>query len=211
MKRIKIFNRAFTVAVLIIIFRICSYSQEPEKLINRLNFSFSIPLVHNNVLSMPDTLFNNTSFLGITAGVGYYYNNKNFINLLCGGTISSDLPIPIGVDYEGLRTQYNTLFIVLSTNHRISSFLKNKLSYSYGMNYTKYEVLNFLNSSDSTYSTINKSTLGISLGIEYRAIRFFSVGLKLSSSIYNFSQGRFQYNHLAYIDFIFRLGRKDVK
>jgi hypothetical protein len=160
---------------------------------------------------MPDTLFNNTSFLGITAGFGYYYNDKNFVNLVGGGTISSELPIPIGFDYEGLRTQYNTLFIVLSTNHRISSILKNKLSYSYGVNFTKYEILNFLDSSDSTYFTINKSTLGISLGIEYRAIKYFSVGLKLSSSIYNFSEERFQYNHLAYIDFIFRLGRKDVK
>jgi hypothetical protein len=168
-------------------------------------------MVHNNILSMPDTLLNNTGFLGITAGVGYYYNNKNFINLVCGGTISSDLPIPIGIDYEGLRTQYNTLFIVLSTNHRISSFLNSKLSYSYGMNYTKYEVLNFLYSSDSTYYTINKSTLGISLGIEYRAIRYFSVGLKLNSSIYNFSEKRLQYNHLAYIDFIFRLGKKVFK
>ena len=78
------------------------------------------------------------------------------------------------------------------------------------MNYTKYEVLNFL-SSDSTYYTINKSTLGIFFGIEYRAIKYFSVGLKLNSSIYNFSEERLQYNHLAYIDFIFRLGRKDVK
>ena len=167
MKKLKIFNRAFTVGVLIIFITIYSYSQEPEKLINRLNFSFSIPLAHNNVLSMPDTLFNNTSFLGITAGVGYYYNDKNFVNLVGGGTISSELPIPIGFDYEGLRTQYNTLFFVISTNHRISSILKNKLSYSYGVNFTKYEILNFLDSSDSTYFTINKSTLGISLGIEY--------------------------------------------
>ena len=93
----------------------------------------------------------------------------------------------------------------------LSIILKNKLSYSYGMNYTEYEVLNVFNLSDSTYYSINKNTLGIFLGIEYRAIKYFSVGLKLNSSIYNFSDEKLQFNHLAYIDFIFRLGRKDVK
>jgi outer membrane protein assembly factor BamA len=157
---------------------------------------------------MPDTVLNNTSFLGLTIGIGYYHNDKNFINLIFGATISNENPIPVGIDYVELHEQYNTLFIGLSTNHRISLFLKNKLSYSLGLNYIDYKVLNYRDAYDTSYYTINKSTLGLSIGLEYQIIRYFSVGMKLKSSLYNFSSNTFEYNHIAYLDFIFRLGAK---
>jgi hypothetical protein len=201
-------NRGFISFVLFFLINLYAYSQESEKKLSRFTFSLSIPMIHNNLLVMPDSVLNNTSFLGFSAGLGYYYDEENYIELLCGATISNEVPFPMAVDHDGSYESYNTSFIGLTTNHVVSSFLKKRLHYSIGLNYTYYDMTFFQDVINSPDISFNKRTLGATMGLKYNVFKHLAVGLKLNTSLYNFSSSKFEYNHLAYLDFIFRFGTK---
>lgn len=209
-------TKRFFFVIVICLSEISSFSQSIDKNQRRFTYSFSTPIVNNYRISTPDSIINNTSFLGLTLGVGYYYNNRNYFDLRIGGTISNEVPIPVGVDHVGGYETYSSTFIDFTTNHVITNVLKNRIHCFGGINYTRYSFSNrytaslFPNYVDTTVYSDSRNTLGLTAGFKFRIFNHWLVGFKANSSVYNFDTNSFEYNHIMYVDFIFRFwSRRD--
>jgi hypothetical protein len=206
---IRMLIKIFLISFLIInICDLCLEGQASENKLSRLVYYFSIPIVHNDILTLPDSILNDTKFLGFTVGIGYYLRDVDYVSITFGTTISNGVPFPMAVDQIDNYYWLNSGFIELSNNHVVHAFLKNKLQYLLGINYTYYDVYYHPVDPYESIPPLDKSTLGITLGIKYRTFRHWMVAIKLNSSLYNFTSNTFEYNHIAYLDFIYRFGSK---
>ncbi len=209
MKNVMTIKKMTISFLLFSIFNLYVESQTSKNKLNRFTFSISIPIVHNDVFTMPDSIINNTKYLGLTVETGYYLSKKDYIGITLGSIISNGFPFPIAVYPRGISYYwYNSRFIELSNNHVIHSFLENKLHYLLGINYAYHDVTYHPDIPDAQILSFAKSTIGVSVGLKYHAFKHWMVGLKLNSSLYNFTAKSLEYNHIAYIDFIYRFGSK---
>jgi hypothetical protein len=178
---------------------------------SRFTLSVSIPFINGYKLNFTDSVLTSTSFYGLSLGIGYYFNNKSYIDLKMGTTTSA--PMPLGGDYlepPNYYERFNSKFIDLTYNHVIYSFWERRVHYTLGLNFTNYSYKKHFYDTviDITVYSMSKNTLGITGGVKFRVFPHFLVGCKINSSFYNLSKGVFEYNHLVYLDIILRFGSK---
>lgn len=180
----------------------------------RILFFASLPTINSYYLTIDDNAHKNTSFLGLGSGVGYYYKDNNYLDLQIGATVSNGVPLPVGVDHFGPYDSYFSAFIDISQNQVVQNFLKNRLTYNYGVGYVHYNYVKWYESPvipDSTqlvsYSH-SKNTLGLNCGLHFRVFPHWSIGFRYNSSVYNFIESKWQYNHIGFLELVFRFGTK---
>lgn len=190
-------------------------AQDNTEKVGRFTFSVGTPPLNSFVISMPDSTLNKTGFLNITAGVGFYYNDKNYLDLVASASHASPMAMDIWGDYE----IFYALSVSLTNNHVIHSFLRNNLHYTIGANYTFYEVkfirenivedplgeFSYDNAPDLTFY---KRSFGVTVGLRYRVYKHLMVGVRLNTSLYTVSTHKYEYSHIGYVDVIFRFGSK---
>lgn len=193
-----------------------SYSQKSEVADRRFTFSITTPLINNYHIMIADSAHKNDSYFGLIFGAGYYFNEKNYLDLHIGMTVSNELPVPMAVEYEGAHDSYSSLFADFTTNHVVHGFLQNRLHYSVGLNYTRYifnsdyEVMLPNDSVAIENLFVSKNTMGGTAGLKFRVVHHWLIGAKINASFYEFDDHTWEYNHIAYLEIIFRFwSRKD--
>ncbi len=150
----------------------------------------------------------------MTVGLGYYYNEKNYFDLRIGATTSNEIPLPVGIDHFGSYDVYNSVFLDITTNHVVHGFLNNRFHYTIGLDYTQYKFHRWYEatvSPDSTnllFYSKTKFTMGLTTGLKFRVFPHWLLGVKLNTSIYEFKNSSWEYNHIGYLEIIFRFGSR---
>lgn len=170
----------------------------------QINFTTGIPYV-NNFYAEPvgESAVNSTGFFGFSAGVEYFYTNKNYFSANFRAAFDYELPIPVpfpDISFGELRSvSFN-----LTHNHKFKRF-----SVGYGVNYTKNhwskDIENDENYED--YETITKTNkaLGATINSYYQISPVFYLGLNYNQSLLNLNDSsNSQFEHVISLDFVFK-------
>jgi hypothetical protein len=150
---------------------------------------------------------NNLSFFGISAGVDYYYQKKQFINIT--GTLISSVPIPFPApfDFSGEYDRVHSSYLSVSNNHHIHRF-----TVGYGLSYSydtwRHGYSSRFNALPPVREPVKKShpSAGLLTSVYYHTGPRFKVGVVYRPSLYSFGDvDAFQYQHLISIDLGWKL------
>lgn len=163
-----------------------------------LYMSISFPYVNNFNLS-PDGESRKDSwgFLGMTLGVDYYYKNKSFVSISLSGVIDYEIPIPVGMDYDGGQSEnMYSLSLVLANNHRF-----NRFSFGYGLSCSR----NLWRLNDRDNSSLSKTRGNTALGLHFNSYFFLSqstfIGATYRPSLFRFkSENKHRYEAVLSFD-----------
>jgi hypothetical protein len=140
---------------------------------------------------------NQWGFLGIAAGLDYYYSENQFINLGGGGIIDFPVPVPISLSpiSEGETERFYSIFVGLSNNHRIGRF-----TIGYGPSYVRntWRYVNY-----DTDESIKKThdAFGLIVPVYFRITEFFNIGILYLPTFFRPNMtDKLIYEHSASID-----------
>jgi hypothetical protein len=171
--------------------------------------TFSLPYINTFHLT-PDGygVKNNTGFMGISGGLNYYHNNRQFINISVLAAADIFIPFPAAVDHAGEVEQMNTMFLSVSNNHVI-----NQVLIGYGITYTRNEwnfsdYGNRFGYKDTTRSvplkdpvTKTNDALGFVFSSHYKIGNAFNVGVIYRPTFLRLNTAdHFKYEHLISVD-----------
>lgn len=165
----------------------------------------SIPFV-NSFLNQPigETTHLSTGFRGISTGLDYYHNKKQFLNLSASYTTDYAFIITEPNDiYElGSPERNYSSYLSLSNNHKIKRFLL-----GYGFSYSKNKwVPGTGTKASNTTATQNHNALGLVFPAYYQLGRTFNIGIIYRPTFYRFTTtDQFQYEHLISLDFAWKI------
>lgn len=167
-----------------------------------VNLTFSLPYVNNFFLQHKD--FGNrtsTGFLGAGAGLEYYYKNDRFLKLAVTVMMDFEFPIPIPIDYDGEREAMSSLFVSLTTNHRLGRF-----TLGYGPSWTVNTLIQtdrktWTNDDDYYHREHITRALGLSLTGHYQLTPSFHIGLLYNPNLLNVTPvNEVKYSHTLSLD-----------
>lgn len=172
------------------------------------NLHVSIPYVNSfHLKPIDEGVKSNTGFLGITAGLDYYYRKNQFLSLTFCGAIDFIAPFPAPYSWEGEYESMSTTYIGLSNNHKIKRF-----SIGYGLVYAKntwnLAIDTWPDSPPPTREPAHKSynTLGLVLPIYFQVGKSFNIGVIYRPTFYRFTlTDQFQYEHLISLDLAWKI------
>lgn len=172
--------------------------------IGQLNLTVSLPWVNSFYLHPnQEELKVNTGFLGISAGLEYYYKDNKYLALTGSGVMDFLFPIPAAVHIEGEVEKMNSIYISLTDNYRF-----NRFTIGYGLNFSRnnWELLNyggFYPSPTRRYPTTKSSnSIGFIMDAYHQIGKRFYVGLIYRPTLLNvYPDVDFKYEHLLSLDF----------
>lgn len=136
-------------------------------------------------------------FMGIQAGLNYYYKQNNFAGVQFGTSTAFFVPFPAPVTYGPIHEHFTASWINL--NH---GFQKNRLRVFYGLTFGQNRwVLEADRSEDSTayylteYRERISGVLGLNAGANYQLGRRFNLGLQYRPTFIRPGRGDIQFEH----------------
>jgi hypothetical protein len=186
--------------------KIYDYYQVPKK--GNILLHISLPWI-NSFYFRPDyeKVKLNTGFWGVTLGLDYFYNDKQFLNLSATAVSDFFLPIPAVVDLSGEFEFMGSTYLSLSNNHKIQ-----RLSLGYGISYTRntwqFKYIDRFDPPSPTREPVKKSwnSFGLFFSSYYQIGRRFNFGIVYRPSFIRPNTADiFKYEHLISIDFAWRI------
>ncbi len=174
----------------------------------QINFSISSPIV-NQFYMHPE---NETSrigynFWGISAGLEYFYKDNKYLSLTASEAGVLLYPVPVSVHYSGEIEYMNSIYLNLSDN-----FKYNRLSLGYGVNYSKntwdYRYYEYRNAPPPSRDPVLKTSesIGFLVNGYYQFKKGFYIGVIYRPTFINvYPKAEFKYQHLASIDFVWKI------
>lgn len=160
---------------------------------------------------MNESAQNNSGFLGIAAGLEYFYKEKNFFGFYASAIIDFEAPFPVPIEYDGEHELLESLNIGLTNNHKL-----NRFTIGYGLNYAKntwvlsndeYDPL--VEGSKKPVTKSNNSLGLIANGYFQFGKRFF-VGLNYKPSLMVLNNTpKLNYEHVISLDFVWKFNIKE--
>ena len=147
-------------------------------------------------------------FLGIGAGVEYYFSDKQSISASIGTVTDFMLPFPAPVDYMGSYQRSFAFYVDIQTGtdfkrlHCDAGLQYNRTSF-----YERETVELFPNYLDTLKYSKQQDNLGCALSAYYRISRSFNLGINYYPSFIVFNNGAIttHYGHLMFFELIFRI------
>ena len=189
-----------------------SMSRKTQKWIppikNQLNFKISIPEGNYFYLNKGHGYGNSFGFLGISAGVEYYFSDLYSINVDFGGMTDFMLPFPAPVDYEGSYDRSFASYFDFQVGKDIRAFhidlgiQGNRTSY-----YERETVELFPEYIDTLKYSVKQYNAGLALSGYYKITNGFNLGLNYYPSCFTWHNGDFDfhYSHLIMFELIFKI------
>ena len=175
---------------------------------NQLNFKISIPEGNHFYINKGYGYGKSFGFLGISAGVEYYFSDLYSINVDFGGITDFMLPVPAPVDYEGSYDRSFASYFDLQVGKDIKAFhidlgiQGNRTSY-YERETVEFfpEYIDILKYSKKQYNA------GLALSGYYKINNGFNLGLNYYPSCLLWHNGDFDfhYSHLIMFELIFKI------
>lgn len=174
-----------------------------------LYFNSSFPWV-NSFLLKPleeNSTKSHTGFMGIMAGLDYYYKTNRYVNMSFSGVMDFIFLFPAPIDFVGEVDFMSSLYASLSSNYRIKRF-----SVGYGVSFSK-------NIWDHRYyqrqdpplpvrDPVTKTdySIGLIFPLYCEIGEYFKIGLLYRPSFLTIRPvTKFKYEHLINMDFAWRI------
>lgn len=137
---------------------------------------------------------NNNGFMGLSAGLDYFYKPLQFVNFTGTLALTLETPLPLPLEYFGPYDYANTKHISISNNHQFY-FLSAGYGLSINENYWKYY-------SFGSFDIIKKSyALGFIFPIYLKLAPYFHLGFTYRPSFFRpYTSQPFKYEHLMSVD-----------
>ena len=176
-----------------------------------LYLDISVPYInHFYFVPAGEPAKSHSGFLGLSAGVDYYYRNNRFLSVKASTATDYLVPFPVGVDYSGEQEAMSSSYLTLSNNFHIKRF-----SVGYGLSFSrntwKFVYHNRFNPPPPTREPVSKSSYGIgfTFPVRYQIGKTFAIGLHYRPTLFNFSgETAYRYEHLVSFDFGWRFLNK---
>ncbi len=170
-----------------------------------LYLHLSVPHI-NSFLLNPDNEKNpkiNTGFWGLTIGLDYYHDSKQFLNLSVSGVSDFFLPVPAAVDISGEYELMTSTYLSLSNNHRIERWI-----IGYGISFSKntwdFRYYDNFNPPPPTRDPIKRTNygLGFIFPLHIELGENLIMGVVYRPTIFRFSSiNSIDYEHLISFEF----------
>ncbi len=144
----------------------------------------------------------------MSTGLDYYYSKKNSIRVIAGATVDIAYPIPVPLEYFGVKDYFNSTYVAVTLNRYFKKF-----SLGYGLHYSSNawyqrdygeEFWKTLQYNSPPIYTANQS-LGIATNCNYRFGKHFVLGVNYQPSLFNIKPNfEFRYEHLISLDFLWK-------
>lgn len=175
---------------------------------NQLNFKISIPEGNHFYLNKGHGYGNAFGFLGISAGIEYYFSDLYSINTVFGVMTDFMLPFPAPVDYEGSYDRSFATYMNLQVGRDIKilhidlGIQGNKTFY-----YERETVELFPEYIDTLKYSVNQYNVGVALSGYYKITNGFNLGLNYYPSCFTWNNGNFDlhYSHLLMFELVFKI------
>ncbi|MFZ4457061.1 MAG: hypothetical protein ACOYOT_12670 [Bacteroidales bacterium] len=191
------------------------YKTHPLHQKHELNVKVSFPEGNAFYLSKSDGYGNRFGFLGISAGLEYYFSEKYNVSLTVGGMLDFMVPIPVPIelwdgDYESVVAEYGALQVGrdyrrfhLEAGLQLHSTLYRKW---HGIDRSPSDTSSlYLNRDTLIHKTVQRSA-GLALSAHYRVSDAFQIGLNYYPSFINMEDKKlnFHYSHMLFLEFILK-------
>jgi hypothetical protein len=170
----------------------------------QLNFTLSLPWVNSFYLH-PDqeSVKINTGFMGISAGLEFFYKENKYI-ALTGSAVSDFLsPLPVAADFSGEVENMTSVYTSITDNFKFRRF-----TLGYGINFSRNTwMLVYHDRFDPPAPTRDPATkssnsFGFTFDGYHQVGKHFFVGLIYRPTLLNVYPGvDFKYEHLVSMDF----------
>jgi hypothetical protein len=174
------------------------------------SFLLHISLPHiNSFYFKPDyeNVKLNTGFWGVTLGLDYFYNNKQFLNLSASAVSDFLFPIPAAIDISGEYELMSSTYFSLSNNHKL-----NRFSVGYGISFARntwdFKYIDRFDPPPPTREPVKKrwDSFGLLFSSYYQIGRRFNFGVVYRPTfIRPKTADIFKYEHLISIDFAWKI------
>lgn len=174
----------------------------------QINFTVGFSFINNYHFDLGEwTNINKTGFGGISLGLEYFYNRKNYF----AANFRASSPFE-PFDYFESYERITSVSYCLTHNHKIKRF-----SIGYGLNYTHNKWINHIEYSvgsldygsqysfhEQTFEKTNK-TLGATLNGYYQFTSYLYLGLNYNQSFYNVGPSNdSNFDHVISMDLVFK-------
>lgn len=169
----------------------------------QVNLNLSIPYL-NSFYFQPEAEGRkiNTGFWGLSAGVEYYYTNKNYLAVTANTVFDLFAPVPAPVDFSGEYQTLSSTAISFTNNHK-----RKRFHFGYGLNYAwntwALRYADRIDASPPLRDEVKKThqSIGITLTGHHQITKNLVVGLIYRPSILSVAPTpEFQYEHVFSID-----------
>lgn len=166
----------------------------------------SLPYI-NNIHLTPEneTTKNNTGFMGYSAGLDYFHNTSQYLNISFSQIQDFFLPIAF-VDRSDKYELMSSSYISLSNNHKI-----NRFSIGYGLSFAQnsWDLRNHSwDENSSTREPIKKTNnaFGLVSSTYFQITQHFYLGIIYRPTFYRLStETKLKYEHSISIDFTWKI------
>jgi len=170
---------------------------------NDINLSISIPYVNSFNFNLEDYgSRSNTGFLGIAAGLEYFYKSNKYIGVKYASAIDFFVPIPVSPGGE-VRERFGTTFFEITDNFKFG-----RLNVGYGINYAtnNWRFTEGIDTENEFKITRKSKSLGITVNSYFQLGRSFFIGIMYRPTFYTIKPTTgFQYEHLISLDFTWKI------
>jgi hypothetical protein len=181
------------------------YSTYPK--INRkseLHLQLSLPFVNTFLLKPKgESVKSNTGYASIGAGLNYFHQNNQFLNL--SAYVQTDA---IFAERFGEYESMNSISIALSNNH-----VFNRFSIGYGIAYARNEwsyIARHTVNPARKIAELSARALGVVIPISYQVTPHFYVGAAYRPTFINLTAGgKSQYEHLISVEVAWKIRLKN--
>lgn len=160
-----------------------------------LSFSFPFTTIFN--VSTNDKQFKSVGFLGVEAGVEYFYKQKKYVSIHVGAA-TDQFAEHLGVGYFESAT---TMYTSIRNNRLIGSF-----DLGYGIHFSQLQ-WNKQTVGDTIQinQTLKKRGLGLSLSVHYRIGDHVGIGVLYQPVLFNTNSPVFKYQHFINLNLAWKL------
>ena len=152
-------------------------------------------------------------FLGLSGEIGLSYKKKAYFLLKSGGVLSWEYPFPVPVDHYGTYERANAAFVSLMKFQPVMFLFRRRVEFGYGVQYSHlgYERHTTLSLfpvyQDLVDISIRKDAIGLAAMVKYNVLPRWSVGVAYFPSFYTVSNGKFEYNHVGFVEIAWQIIR----
>lgn|SRR5574344_205628 len=188
---------------------------------NQLYFKISIPEGNLFYINKGNSYGEASGFLGISAGVEYFFKDLYSINLDCGVMTDFMVPFPAPIDYFGSHDSYAASYLDLQVGKdvkffhfdlgiqgnrtRYYSFEEEETDFLWGEDVVK-KSYRFPQGYDVKEVFYRQYNAGLALSGYYKLFDGFCVGINYYPSCFSWHNGEFDfhYSHLMMFELVFR-------
>lgn len=175
---------------------------------NQLNFKISIPEGNHFYLNKGHGYGNSFGFLGISAGIEYYFSDLYSINMDVGGMTDFMLPFPAPVDYEGSYDRSFASYFDLQVGKDLMAFhIDLGIQGNRTLYYERETVELFPEYIDTLKYLVRQYNAGLALSSYFKINNGFNLGLNYYPSCFTWSNRSFDfhYSHLIMFELVFKI------